>query len=306
MNAIVGYTGFVGQNIDQASSFEGRYNTKNIEEAFGTRPELLIYAGVRAEKYLANHEPQKDLTQVMGAYENIRRIEPKKLVLISTSDVYKVPIGVDENTPVETEGLHAYGANRYALEEKVRAAYPDALILRLPALFGTGIKKNFVYDYIKRIPFMLTAGKYEELINKDPFIVPYYEDQGNGFFKCHYETEEERLALKAYFERIGFSALAFTDSRSRFQFYPLHRLWADIQTALRADLRLVNIVTEPVSAAEVYRYVSGEEFSNELSRPAADYDIHSCHAPLFGGKGPYMMDKESVLRELAAFIKSSN
>lgn len=41
--ALVGYTGFVGSNIYAAGSFDGAYNSKNIEEAYGTNPDLLIY-----------------------------------------------------------------------------------------------------------------------------------------------------------------------------------------------------------------------------------------------------------------------
>ena len=63
MIALVGYTGFVGSNIYAAAGdqIQAVYNSKNIERAFGTNPEILIYAGVRAEKYLANHAPEKDM-----------------------------------------------------------------------------------------------------------------------------------------------------------------------------------------------------------------------------------------------------
>ena len=306
MKALVGYTGFVGSNIDRKADFDARYNSKNIADAYGTKPDFLVYAGVRAEKYLANHAPDKDLETIREAFENIRRIEPKRLVLISTADVYKTPVNVDEQTPIDTENLHAYGLNRYYLEQWVREEYPEATIIRLPGLYGTGIKKNFVYDYIKRIPFMLTEKKFAELTAQDDYIAPYYEDQGNGFLKCHYETEEERLKLKAYFERIGFSALQFTDSRSQFQFYPLDRLWDDIQIVLKAGLKLINIVTEPTTAAEVYEYVCGQRFVNEMNKAPAVYDIHTAYAEVFGRKGPYILDKESVLADLKRFILANN
>ena len=47
MIALVGYTGFVGSNICAVAGkeIEAVYNSKNIEEAFGTCPDLLIYAG---------------------------------------------------------------------------------------------------------------------------------------------------------------------------------------------------------------------------------------------------------------------
>ena len=61
--ALVGYTGFVGSNIyaSAGDKIEGLYNSKNIEMAYGTKPDLLIYAGLRAEKYLANNDPERDM-----------------------------------------------------------------------------------------------------------------------------------------------------------------------------------------------------------------------------------------------------
>ena len=129
MNAIVGYTGFVGSNLYSQGRFQAAYNSKNIEEAYGTHPDLLVYSGIRAEKYLANNDPGKDLRNIEQAETNIYRINPDKLVLISTIDVFKTPIGVDETAFIETEGLHPYGYNRYLLEQWVRMNYPDALVV---------------------------------------------------------------------------------------------------------------------------------------------------------------------------------
>ena len=84
MTAVVGYSGFVGSKIYAAGKFDAVYNSKNIREAYGTNPDLLIYAGLRAEKYLANQAPQKDMERISLAEDNIAKINPKKLVLIST------------------------------------------------------------------------------------------------------------------------------------------------------------------------------------------------------------------------------
>ena len=88
MKALVGYTGFVGSNIYAAGNFDVVYNSTNIEEAYGTAPDLLVYAGLRAEKYLANNAPDKDMELIRQAQRNIEKIAPKKLVLISTIDVF--------------------------------------------------------------------------------------------------------------------------------------------------------------------------------------------------------------------------
>ena len=57
IKTLVGYTGFVGSNLASSTDFDGLYNSKNIEDAFKTKPDLLVYSGVRAEKFLANKEP---------------------------------------------------------------------------------------------------------------------------------------------------------------------------------------------------------------------------------------------------------
>ena len=215
MRALVGYTGFVGSNLYAVGDFDAVYNSKNIEEAFGTEPDLLVYAGLRAEKYLANNAPEKDMELIYQAEENISKIKPKKLVLISTIDVFKVPAGVDETTKIDTVELHPYGYDRYQLEVWVRENYPDALIIRLPGLFGKNIKKNFIYDYINVVPFMLKESKMEELCEKDAQLKEYYNHQDNGFYKLADITDEERSLLKGKFKKLGFSALNFTDSRAK-------------------------------------------------------------------------------------------
>lgn len=304
MKALVGYTGFVGSNLYAAGDFDAVYNSKNIEEAFGTEPDLLVYAGLRAEKYLANNAPEKDMELIYQAEENISKINPKKLVLISTIDVFKVPNGVDEMTKIDTVELHPYGYDRYQLEVWVRENYPDALIIRLPGLFGKNIKKNFIYDYINVIPFMLKEDKMEELCEKDAELKKYYNHQDNGFYKLADITDEERSLLKEKFKKLGFSALNFTDSRAKYQFYNLRRLWSDIQSALDNNIKLWHPATEPVSASELYEYLSGEKFINELNGTPADYDYKTIYDNVFKGNNGYIADKNQVLKEIEAFVQS--
>lgn len=304
MRTLVGYTGFVGSNIYAAGDFDAVYNSKNIEEAYGTNPDLLIYAGMRAEKYLANNAPQKDMELIIQAEDNIARIHPRKLVHISTIDVFKEPRNVNEDSVIDIENLHAYGYNRYQLELWVREKYPDALIIRLPGLFGKNIKKNFIYDFINVIPFMLKAEKFEELSAKDQELKKYYQLQENGFYKVNIK-EEDKEELKRRFRQLGFSALHFTDSRSIYQFYNLGRLWNDIQTALDAGITMWHPATEPVSAGEVYEYLTGEPFVNELDGAPAVYDYRTRHASLFGGSRGYIEDKETVLKKIQRFVREN-
>ncbi|MCI7789453.1 MAG: NAD(P)-dependent oxidoreductase [Lachnospiraceae bacterium] len=302
MVALVGYTGFVGSNIYAGGQIDKAFNSKNIEEAFGLEPDLLIYSGLRAEKYLANNAPEKDMELIEQAKENIRRIAPKRLVLISTVDVWKTPVDVNEDDAIDCEGLHAYGLNRYRLECWVRENYPDALIIRLPGLFGINIKKNFIYDYIHVIPFMLKETKFQELAAREPLLNQCYELQDNGFYKCKELSCKMRDVLKERFRQLSFTALNFTDSRNVYQFYPLERLWDDIRLALENDIRLWHPATEPVSAAQVYEFLTGEDFVNELGGTPVVYDYRTKYDKLFGGSNGYICDKEQILQKIAAFI----
>ena len=194
MNAIVGYTGFVGSNLYSPERFQAAYHSKNIEAASGTKPDLLVYSGVRAEKYLANNEPEKDLRNIEQARMNIESINPRRLILISTIDVFKTPVGVDEKTEIDLEGLQPYGYHRYLLEQWVREHYPDALIVRLPGLFGKNLKKNFIYDFINRIPSMLKAEKYDELVRSDKDFYPDGKAQITGI----YDDDFDLVAIKDF------------------------------------------------------------------------------------------------------------
>lgn len=304
MNALVGYTGFVGSNLCQKGKFDRLFHSKNIADSYGLKPDLLIYAGMRAEKFLADQMPKKDLESVYQAQENIRKIAPEKLVLISTIDVFKDPDGVDEDTKVNCSGLSAYGLNRYRLECWVREHYSDALIIRLPALFGSHIKKNFIFDYIHMIPSMLKKEKLSELSNKDSRIAQFYQLQDNGFYQCMACDTKQKELLKQILQNLGFCALNFTDSRSMFQFYPLSCLWEHINFLLNKDIRLWHPATEPVTAGELYEFLEGRPFENQTKGIPAYYNFKTKYAKEFHGKDGYIMDKNIVMAMIADFVKA--
>lgn len=301
-DVLVGYTGFVGSNISKSHLFDGLYNSKNIENAFETNPKLLVYSGVRAEKFLADKEPKKDMKIIENAIENIKRINPKKLVLISTIDVYNNPVDVNENTSIITEKLLPYGRNRYYLEKWVKENIKDYLIVHLPGLYGENIKKNFIYDMINVIPSMLNEVKYVELNSKDKFISEYYFKRDNGFYKCKELTSEEKTLLKEYFNKVGFSALNFTDSRGSFQFYNLKYLWSHIQIAIENGIKVLNLATEPVTINELYKYITGKNFTNECAKVIPNYNFKTNYSQIFNGENGYIFDKKFILKDIEDFV----
>lgn len=301
---LVGSTGFVGGNLLAKHTFAAECHSSDITAQYGTRPDLCVYAGVPAAMFLANADPKADLAVMCAARENIRQIAPKRLVLISSIAVLADSCGVYEDSPAQdTEALPAYGKNRLQLERWVREDFPDALIVRLPALYGAGIRKNFLFDLHTITPAMLRPEKYSELAAKSPLVKSAYTLADNGFYKLNGTTDPP--ALRAFFAANDFNALAFTDARSRYQFYNLGRLWSDMEAARAADVKLLHLCTPPVSAAEVYTAVTGKaDWHNELPKPPFDYDLRSRHAALLGGSGDYLCTKQQELDDITRFMRS--
>jgi nucleoside-diphosphate-sugar epimerase len=145
--ALIGYTGFVGSNIAAQHQFDDVYNTSNINDIDGKEYDLVVSAATYAEMWKINQDPEGDLAQINGLIDHLKTVKAKKFVLISTVGVYKSPNSADEDTPIDTDDLSPYGVNRYHLEQFVSQTF-DALIVRLPGLFGNGLKKNVIFDLL--------------------------------------------------------------------------------------------------------------------------------------------------------------
>ncbi|MBQ7902349.1 MAG: NAD(P)-dependent oxidoreductase [Oscillospiraceae bacterium] len=300
MKALVGYTGFVGSNLAAGYKFDGLYNSKNIKEAYGTNPDVLYYSGVPAAKFIANKFPDMDMAIMRGAVENIRKINPKKLVLISTVDVYKAPNGKDEDAVMDTEGLEAYGKNRLWLEGQVREICPDCHIVRLPGLYGKNIKKNFIYDFINFIPALLNEKKMAELSAKEPVLKEYYALRDDGFWAV--KGDIDRTALKELFKKLGFSALNFTDSRGVFQYYNLKYLYQDIQKVIDNNIPLMNIATQPIEIGTLHKVLTGQDFENKVAAKPPYYDFRTKYAEIFGGRDGYIQTSDFVYNDIKEFV----
>lgn len=303
MKSLVGYTGFVGCNIALSTQFDSMYNSKNISLAYGTKPELLIYAGVRSEMFQANNYPEQDLKEIENAILNIKKIGPKFVVLISTISVLGEQASGYENVVPDKIQISPYGKNRRYLEEWVINNMPHSLVVRLPALYGKGIKKNFIYDYIHIIPKILKREKYEELIRDNHELVKFYIKQDNGFYRCIAKPDDRKMLI-SYFKSIDFTALSFTDSRSKYQFYPLKYLWEHICRAKEHGIRVLNIATEPMEVSELYSYLEGRPYQNLIMEKPYNYNMRSYYAELYGGHSGYIFDKNFIKNDIREFIIS--
>jgi dTDP-4-dehydrorhamnose reductase len=147
-NALIGYTGFVGTTLLKQSSFASLFRSTNIAEIEGQAFDTVVCAGAPAQKWIANRDPEQDAARIQGLIGHLRTIRCKRFILISTVDVFKSPVGVDEDSVVDTSGLHAYGLNRRILEQFVEHHFAEHVIVRLPGLVGPGLRKNVIYDLL--------------------------------------------------------------------------------------------------------------------------------------------------------------
>lgn len=146
--ALIGYSGFVGSNILAQQSFTHLFNSKNIEEVRGEAFDLVVLAGVPAVKWWANQNPDEDWAIIQNLADIYRSIHAKRFVLISTVDVYPSPLGVSESTPIAMDTVQPYGKHRLMLEGMLKDAFARCMSIRLPGLFGQGLKKNILFDML--------------------------------------------------------------------------------------------------------------------------------------------------------------
>lgn len=248
-SALIGSTGFVGGVLAGTHDFTYQFNRKNRLAMSEVEVDWAVCAAAPGTKWLANAEPEADRAVIEQIIADLRGLRTKKIILISTVDVLTNLVGQYEDSPAGDNGnLHPYGSHRRYLEQVVASEF-DAHIIRLPALFGPGLKKNALFDLL----------------------------QG--------ETK-------------------FVDPRAVLQWYPLTRLWTDIERIVGANLRLVHIATEPFPLQEIVSGIFGTEIERDLVGVPVRYDMRTRYASVWGQTGDYIMSKEQVLNDIAQFVTS--
>jgi nucleoside-diphosphate-sugar epimerase len=245
--ALIGHTGFVGGNLARQHRFDAYFNSRNFREIAGRRFDLLVCAGLSAAKWLANREPEADWARIAALRDVLATVEAKRVILISTIDVYPNPSGVEETTAIDSDAGHAYGRHRLQFERFITAQFRNVLVARLSGLFGAGLKKNVLFDLL--------------------------HDSG----------------------------LDAINPESRFQWYDLAHLWRDLTRCLALDIRLINLVNEPVATADILARFFPRAQVGAAAPPVA-YDVRSVEAVQLGGADGYLRDRAAVLSEIGEFV----
>ncbi|NWG45405.1 MAG: NAD(P)-dependent oxidoreductase [Alphaproteobacteria bacterium] len=165
MDALVGHTGFVGGTLARQHDFGACFNSATIGTIAGRSFGTLVFAGAQGKKWWANQNPDADRAGIERALEALSGVRADRVILISTIDVLPAGAGLDESADC-SGSTHAYGANRYFLELAMRELFPQTVVIRLPALFGEGLKKNVLFD-------LLTGNMLEKINPRSSF--QYYD-----------------------------------------------------------------------------------------------------------------------------------
>lgn len=309
-DALLGWSGFVGSVLNVQHRFDARYRKNDIDKSAGHDFATLVCAAAPGSMFAANRNPESDSAAIDELIAALSRVRAQRMVLVSTIAVLSGFDGQqnEETTDFQTET--PYGVNRRRLETFCSQHFETCLILRLPALFGPGLRKNFIFDILNPVPSMLTPERIVAVQEALPSglrdtITELYtrleDDLGLMIVdRAKLAALPQRAQLETKLVESGLSAQAFTNPCSTFQFYDMSRLWKDITRGLRAGLHTLHIATEPLLASDVYRALTDTEMAPNEARLHRE-DMHTCYATLWGRDNPYIAGTEEVLAQLRHF-----
>jgi hydroxypyruvate isomerase len=174
-SAIVGWTGFVGQYLTQYFPQSDLYNSENVDSLRGKSYDTIYFSAMPAEKWKINKDPSSDMYLVTYFCDLLDTVRCNEFVLISTVDVLNCSILQSENGTDFSS--HPYGQHRKRLEDYVMTRFSNHIILRLPGLFGKGLKKNVIYD-------LLNDNQIENICLESSFQYYNLENLYNDIIYC--------------------------------------------------------------------------------------------------------------------------
>lgn len=309
-DCLIGHTGFVGGCLKRQHGFDGLYNSTNIDNIGVARYGTAVCAAAPGSMFEANKFPERDEAKIKALMDQLSRVQSERFVLISSIAVLADFAGKDNEDSTAFQETLAYGRHRRMLEAFCETHFDNCLVVRLPALFGKGLRKNFIFDLLNPVPTMLPEARLEALCAElDPALAElvntlYSRDPAIGMLKldrAKLDADPQRAALDEAFNRLGFSAMQFHNPATTYQYYDMSRLWADIGIATEAGLSHVHLATEPLEARRIHLRLKGSEMP-ETGAQLHHEDMRTRRASLWGRDGSsYLADAESVLDRLSAF-----
>lgn len=306
---LIGHTGFVGGALLRQARFDACFNSGNIGNIEGASFATLVSAAAPGSMIEANRAPERDAAAIEALIARLDTIRAERFVLMSSIAVLADFAGGDDEATHAYQQELAYGRHRRRLEAFVEDRFPGSLIVRLPALFGAGLRKNFLFDLLNPVPAMLTASRRDDvaaMLGGDLAAwlhALYVTDPATGLLKLDREAlnaDPRRPTLEAALEAVGASAVQFHHRETTYQYYDTDRLWQDIGIAAEAGLSHLHLAPEPLRAADIHMRLTGRPMPETAARLHRE-DMRTAHAGLWGGEGAYQFSAADTLESLARF-----
>jgi len=148
MDGIIGASGLVGSLLRDIIKAKC-YTSSNIQDISGEEFDTIWVAAPSAVKWQANANPDADMDSVNRLLNAVGTARTRRIVHFSTVDVYgsvQLTTGPQESDYPASDC--AYGKHRLILEESWKADVVQ--VVRLPGLFGSGLKKNIIFDLLQK------------------------------------------------------------------------------------------------------------------------------------------------------------
>ena len=243
--AIIGYTGFIGRNLSKKIKTKYLYNSENINEIKYKNFDKIYCCGTSSLIWKANKDPEKDFFKIFELIKNISTVKCKLFILISTIEVYEDVSDCGEKTFIYKKGL-SYGSNRFFLENFVSTRFKKYCIVRLPVVYGEGLKKNIIYNLLNK----------NQIKNINPNDI--------------------------------------------LQYYPVDKLYLDINFSIKNNLSLINLSSEPIKNSEIIKIFYKKIISNKKKMAIRNYNMKSIYSKIWNKKN-YIYTKKYIINDLIKF-----
>jgi len=131
--------------VQQFNDFEiKQFDSKNVHDLRKEEHDVVFCAAPSAKKWIANASPKIDEDNCLSLIDHLTSSKIRKIYHFSTVDVFNDPSNVN-NELCDEYSNHAYGKNRRMIERALLDHF-DASVIRLPALFGKFLEKNYMFD----------------------------------------------------------------------------------------------------------------------------------------------------------------
>lgn len=310
---LVGHTGFVGSALLRQAQFDDCFNSSNIGTIAGRRYGTLVCAAAPGSMFEANRDPEVDRAMIHELMGKLESASADRVILISSIAVLADFGSGDDESAHAFQTEIAYGRHRRELEVFVEDRFAGSLVVRLPALFGRGLRKNFLFDLLNPIPSMLTCERLEDWVRSVDVRLGrslrelYAFNRSNGMFvldRPSLAANALRTSLEETAAELGYSATHFHNRETTYQYYEVEKLWSDIGLALNAGLSHIHLVNEPLTAARIHRRLTGRPMPETAARLHRE-DMRTRHAGLWSKSGPYIDDAKATLERIEAFYAES-